>query len=145
MRSRSLLALVSAAAVIVAAFVFVSLTAECGAAASCPATARVDDRTYVLGIARNLRVEPSALVRYAPVTRRTGGDLTLDEDAYRLGEVDPAKILVMKLAPGQTDGAGALGEYLLLVSDASAWSLTCPFFSADDTLRPTVCSEALPT
>lgn len=143
MRPKYVLALIASAAVVVAAFVLVSLSAECGGTASCPATARVDGRTYVLGIARHLRVEQGALVRFAPVTQRTGGDVTLDEDAYRLGEVDPAKVLVMKLVPGQ--GAEALGEYLLLVSDASAWSLICPFFSADDNSRPPVCSEAPPT
>lgn len=134
-----MLVLAAMAAALVAAFVLVALTGECGGMASCAATAQVNARTYVLAIARNPDVEPGGLVRYATVSRRTSGQATLDEDAYRLGDVDPTKVLVIKLAPGQVDNTGGLGDYLLLVSDASGWPLTCRYFRSGDPLRPDDC------
>ncbi len=139
MSLRNALILGAIAAALVVALMLVALTGECGGNASCPSTARVDGRTYLLAIARGMDIEPADLVRYAAVSRRSLGQNTLDEDAYRLGDIDPTKVLVMKLAPGQVDGAGALGDYLLLVADASGWPLTCPFYRSDDPLRPDVC------
>jgi hypothetical protein len=139
MRGRSVLAAVGAAAVLFAAFWLVALTGECGGMGGCISTARVAGVTYTISLARKMAIEPPMLARYAAVERRSDGHATLDETAYRLGELDPARVLVVKLAPGQVDDAGSIGDYLLLVRDAAAWSLTCPYFASNDATRPEVC------
>ena len=121
--SNGLIVAVIAAALVVL-FTLVALTGECGGMGGCIATAKVNGQTYSLSIARSIDIVPADLTRYATVGRRSPGQETLDDDAYQLGDVDPTKVLVMKLAPGQSDQAGDLGNYLLLVSDASAWPLT---------------------
>lgn len=139
MSLRNALLLLGVAAALVVAFVLVALTGECGGTASCAATAHADGRTYQLASARNMDIEPADLVWYATVSRRAAEHTTFDENAYRLGDLDPTKVLVMRLAPGQVDDVGALGDYLLLVSDASGWPLTCPYFQSADPLRPDFC------
>lgn len=139
MRPRTLLVLMGAVAAATAIVVLVAVRGECGGTASCPATATVDGRTYLISIARSLQVEPDEVDRYGTVSRHASGLTLLDDEAYRLGEIDPTRVLVLKLAPGQVDDAGPLGGYLLLVSDSSSWPLTCPYFAPVDPLRPTVC------
>ena len=139
MRGRSVVAAVGAAAVVFAAFWLVALTGECGGMGGCISTARVAGVTYTIATARNMAIEAPMLARYAAVERRSDGPATLDEDAYRLGDLDPARVLVVKLVPGQVDDAGSIGDYLLLASDAAGWALTCPYFASNDPNRPEVC------
>lgn len=139
MRPRPLLALVGAVAAVTAIIVLVAVTGECGGTASCPGTATVDGRTYVVSIARSIEVEPDDVARHGTVSRNASGLTLLDHGAYRLGTIDPTRILVLKLAPGQADDAGPLGKYLLLAGDRGAWPLTCPYFSTGDPVRPADC------
>jgi hypothetical protein len=125
------------------ATIWLASSGECGGGGSCIATAKVNDLRYAFAATRSMRISASDLTPYAVATRLDPGRDVIDKQAYRLGSVDPTKVLVMKLVPGQTDEAGPLGEYLLLVSfeDSSAWELMCPYFAPNDALAPTVCSS----
>lgn len=127
--------------VFIAAWMWLAATSECGPGAGCVATARVQDIRYSIGVARSMRIEEADLTAYAIASRRSPSNDVLDEQTYRLGSIDPTRVLVMKLVPGQADDAGPLGDYLLLVAfgDPSAWLLTCPYFDRTDATRPEGC------
>lgn len=132
MRVRTVPLLLLSVAVFVA--IWIGAAGECGPGAGCIATARVEGRTYSVGIARTMIVPAADLLRYAAVTGRTGGFETVDAFAYRLGTADPTRVLVMKLVPGQVDGAGSIGAFLLLAADETGRALACPYFSPGDPL-----------
>jgi hypothetical protein len=106
---------------------------------SYPATAWVGGVEYATTVARSIRLDGVTLTPHGPATRNTSPVATVDDVAYRIAGVDPAKVLVMRLAPVQADDVGLLGGYLLLVRTAD-WALQlCPYFAPDDELRPRAC------
>lgn len=118
-----------------------AMSGACGGGGSCVATVRIGDDRYAVSIARGMSIGEADLKPYALATRVDAGYPVIDKQTYQLGSLDPKKVLVMKLVPGQSDDAGPVGDYLLLVSnaDASAWDLTCPYFETTDPRRPSGC------
>lgn len=123
----------------IALAMWLAATGECGAGASCVATARVDDGRYAVANARGMSIKEADLTPYAVAKRVDAGSAVIDKQTYRLGSIDPMKVLVMKLVPGQSDDAGPIGDYLLLVADASGWALTCPYYAPNAPTRPEQC------
>ncbi len=106
--------------------------------ASRMATAQVRGLTYALSVVRNLDLSGARLTPLADADQ-DGGFRTIGRTAYQLDVIDPDRILVMKLVPGQTDDGGSIGQYLLLVR-GDGFELVCPYFSSNDDLRPTICN-----
>lgn len=94
--------------------------------------------TYGVGVARSIDLSGA---RLTPVgeARQDSGFRTGGSTVYQLDEVDPLKILVMQLIPGEHDDAGSVGEYLVLVR-GDGFSLLCPYFEPGDPLAPSVCN-----
>jgi hypothetical protein len=105
--------------------------------ASQMATAHARGLTYAISVVRNLDLDRAELTALADADQN-GGLLTIGRTAFQLDAIDPDKILVMKLVPGQTDDAGSIGDYLLLVR-GNGFELMCGYFSAGDDLRPRAC------
>jgi len=99
---------------------------------------RIGGTTYGVGIARTIDLSGA---RLTPVgeARQNGGFRTEGFTVYQVDEVDPQKILVMKLVPGQHDDAGAVGDYLILAR-GNGYSLLCPYFEAGDPSAPSGCN-----
>ena len=102
-----------------------------------PATAQVNGVTYGVGIARSIDLSGAALTAYSSATQ-DGGFATESATAYQVDDVDPGKVLVMRLVPGQRDDSGSIGEYLVLIR-GGGYDLICPYFRPGDPLAPTVC------
>lgn len=116
---------------------------------SSPATAQVGGLTvgginvggitYTVAVARRIDLrEP----RLTPIgeARQNSGFTTEGSTAYQVDDVDPARVLVMKLVRGEHDDAGSIGDYLVLVRGDDGFSLLCPYFHAGDPLAPRVCN-----
>jgi len=115
---------------------------------SSPATAHVGGLTvaginiggtaYGVAVARSIEFSGA---RLTPVgeARQNSGFRTEGSTVYQVNEVDPLKILVMQLIPGEHDDAGSVGEYLVLVR-GNGFSLLCPYFERGDPLAPSVCN-----
>jgi hypothetical protein len=102
------------------------------------ASARVDNLTYTTAVARTIHLSGVRLTPIGEVTQNTSGFPTEGTTAYKVDDVDPQQILVMKLVPGQHDDAGSIGDYLVLVR-GNGFSLLCPYFAPADPLAPSVC------
>ena len=134
---RTRIAFLLVAPVFVALVILAAMIGECGGGGSCIATVRVNDDRYTVSMARGMTIKDSDLTAYKPATRVNTGTPVVDNQTYRLGTIDPTKVLVMKVVPGTTDS----GPYLLLVDfdDGSAWDLTCAYFETADPGRPSGC------
>lgn len=111
---------------------------QSGGGASQAAEARVGGLTYRVGIVRTIRLDDARLTPVGDATQN-GGFRTLGSTAYRVDDIDPSKVLVMRLMSGQTDGAGPIGDYLLLVRGEDGYRLTCPYFASGDPLAGIDC------
>jgi hypothetical protein len=93
--------------------------------------------TYDLGVVRSIDLDGVRLTAVGEAHQdyfRTQGSM-----AYQVDDVDPQQVLVMKLAPGERDDAGSIGDYVLLAR-GDAYSLLCPYFHAGDPLAPSECN-----
>lgn len=139
------LGLIASASVLllVAVFAVTSL----GQMGSSPTTAQVGGitvaginlggTTYGVGAARSINLSSARLTVFGEARQNTGFR-TEGSAAYQVDDLDPQKVLVMKLIPGQHDDAGSIGEYLVLTR-GDGYSQLCPYFQAGDPLAPSVC------
>ncbi|HYO43040.1 MAG TPA: hypothetical protein VES19_07540 [Candidatus Limnocylindrales bacterium] len=136
--SRRVPALAALALALVVIVGVVLAVGQGGGTASQAATARLGGLTYSVGIARSMRLDGA---RLTPVgdAEQNGGFATIGSGAYQVDDVDPTKVLLMRLVPGQTDGSGPVGDFLLLVRGEDGFRLTCPYFATGDPIAPTVC------
>jgi hypothetical protein len=135
---------VAAGAFVLVAVVAVGSLAQMG---SSPATAHlggitiagidIGGTTYGVGVARSIDLSDVRLTAVGEV-RRNGAFRTQGSTAYQVNDIDPQKVLVMKLVPGERDDAGSIGDYLVLIR-GNGYSLLCPYFHRGDPLAPTDC------
>lgn len=114
---------------------------------SSPATAQVGGfsvgeinlggTTYDISVARSIDLSTARLTEMGEA-RQNSGFRTEGSTVYQVDDVDPGQVLVMKLIPGEHDGAGSIGDYLVLVR-GNGFSLLCPYFQASDPLAPSEC------
>jgi hypothetical protein len=105
---------------------------------SSPASARVRGLTYGISVARSIDLSEAELTPFGEATQNSGF-LTEDGTAFRVDQLDPEQVLVLKLAPGERDDAGSIGNHLVLIR-GDGFSLLCDYFAADDPLAPSVCN-----
>lgn len=103
------------------------------------ASAIVNEHEYTLAAARSLRVAPEMLTPYGQVTRIDPSVIYEGLTVYSIRGVDPEHALLIRLAPGQRDDAGPLGEYFLLVRGPDAFADLCPFFEKTSEATPREC------
>lgn len=92
---------------------------------------------YGLNVIRNADLSEARLTAKGEA-RQNGGFRTVGATVYQVDDVDPEKILVMRLIPGERDDAGPIGDYLFLVR-GNGLSLLCPYFQVGDPLAPREC------
>lgn len=93
--------------------------------------------TYDLGVARSIDLSRARLTVVGE-TRQDSGFRTQGSTVYQVDDVDPRQILVMKLAPGERDDGGSIGDFLVLAR-GDGYSLLCPYFESGDPLAPSEC------
>lgn len=102
------------------------------------ATARVGGLEYVVSVARSLEVPDTDLRPFADAEI----DPLFEFDgvtARAITGVDPERLLVLLLEPGQNDDAGPLGRYVLLVRGPDAFGLVCEYFDPTSEATPSIC------
>lgn len=139
------LGLVASASVLL--LVAVVALASVGGMGSSPATAQVGGvtlggislggTTYYISVARSIDLSDARLSAIGEA-RQNSGIRTIGSTVYQVDDADPRQVLVMKLAPGERDDGGSLGEYLVLVH-GNGFSLLCPYFRDGDPLAPPEC------
>jgi len=139
-----LASLASAGALMLVGVVALGAVSQMG---SSPATAHVGGlavagidiggTTYGVAVVRSIELSGA---RLTPVgeARQNSGIRTEGSTVYEVDGVDPLKVLVMRLIPGENDDAGSLGEYLVLIR-GDGFSLLCPYFEPGDPLAPSDC------
>lgn len=94
--------------------------------------------TYDISVARSIDLSGARLTAVDEAHQYTGGFRTDGSTVYRVDDVDPRQVLVMKLVPGEADDAGSVGDYLVLVR-GNGFSLLCPYWQEGDPLAPSEC------
>ncbi|MDQ3690783.1 MAG: hypothetical protein M3406_12275 [Chloroflexota bacterium] len=138
-------ALTASASVLLLVAVFA--VASFGQMGSSPATAQVGGitvggvnlggTTYGVGVARSIDLSGARLT-VAGEARQDSGFRTQGLTVYQVDDVDPRQILVMKLAPGERDDGGPIGDFLVLAR-GDGYSLLCPYVEPGDPLAPAEC------
>lgn len=105
------------------------------------ATAQVAGLEYVVTVARSFDLPDSDLQPYG---RAEVAPLFAFEDltAHSINGVDPRQVLVMRLEPEQTDNAGPLGRFILLVRGPGAFGAVCQYFDPSSDATPSECRPA---
>jgi hypothetical protein len=93
--------------------------------------------TYDLGVVRSIDLSAARLTAVGEA-RQDSGFRTQGSTVYQVDDVDPREVLVMKLAPGERDDAGSIGDYIVLAR-GNGYSLLCPYFQPGDPLAPSTC------
>jgi len=93
--------------------------------------------TYDLAVVRSIDFSAAQLTAVGKA-RHDGGFRTEGSTVYRLDDVDPQLVLVLKLLPGEYDDADSVGDYVVLVR-GNGFSLLCPYFQPGDPLAPSMC------
>jgi hypothetical protein len=101
------------------------------------ATARTGGLTYTIAVGRSIDLSGADLTPTGKATQDSGF-VTEDATAYQVDQIDPRQVLIMKLIPGEHDGAGSIGDYLLLIR-GDGFSLLCDYWALGDPSAPTVC------
>ena len=135
---RPIAALALAAVVVAVGYTYVTLTSECGARASCPATAEVNGKAYTVGVIRGLSVTDDALSSYARITKTNTPGRFADDAVFTILDVDPSTLLLVRAAPNASDDMGALGPYVGLRGEGQDPDV-CRYFVR---LGPTWCVSA---
>ncbi len=144
-RSRMSLPLALVASASVLLLVVVVAVASIGQMGSSPARAHVGGvtlwginlggTTYDVGVVRSIDLSTARLTAVGEA-RQDSGFRTQGSTVYQVDDVDPREVLVMKLAPGERDDAGSIGDYIVLAR-GNGYSLLCPYFQPGDPLAPT--------
>ena len=85
---------------------------ECGASASCPATAEVGGRTYSIGVVGGISVSDDDLSPYAHLGKTNSRGYFLDDVVYAIRDVDPETLLLVRASPNLQNDAGSWGPYV---------------------------------
>lgn len=133
MRRLSVVLIIGAAVVFVAVGLLL-ISGECGGDASCPATARVADRTYAVGPLQGAVVTEADLTPFDRVQTKASGYF-LDDQVFALQDVDPSTFLVARTALTMRADPNQWGEFLGLWGQGQDPDL-CRYFTE---LPPTWC------
>lgn len=96
------------------------------------------DVLAAMRVARSLDLSGARLMAAGEASQYSGGFRTIGSTVYQVDDLHPRQVLVMKLAPGEHDDAGSIGEYLVLVR-GNGFALLCPYFKDGDPLAASDC------
>jgi hypothetical protein len=128
--------LLAAAAVALLMVVGVGALQLVSMSASRPAEVRVDGRTYAISMARSLSLGEDDVTAIGDV-ETSEGYLFADSTAYAVDGVDPNDALVARVAPGQVDGGGPYGAWVVLIRGEIR--ALCPYFDPASPATPAEC------
>ena len=120
---------------VLAGIAYVWLGSECGGSASCPASAEVAGRTYLVGQLRGLVVADGDLTLFGQVGRSNSRAYFLDDAVYAIRDVDPATLLLVRASPDLPDDENEWGPFVGLLGDGRHPD-ACRYFTQ---LAPTWC------
>jgi hypothetical protein len=135
---RPIAAVALAGIVVAVGYVYVALTSECGAGASCPATAEVNGKTYLVGVVRGLSVTDDALSPYGRIAKTNTPGQFADDAVFTIRDVDPTTLLLVRATPNARDDMGAIGPFMGLWGEGQDPDV-CRYFVR---LGPTWCESA---
>lgn len=98
----------------------------------------VNGRSYAVALGNGFEIDANLLSRYSSVLNPSGFRL-VDDTVYSIAGVDPEQFLVMKLEPGQRNGDGPAGDYIMLVRGPEGFGLVCRYFDVRQGPPPRAC------